>query len=173
MVTKREVNFLHSLLAIWIILSVFTLFSAIYCIVDIWQNQSMNDNIFELIYMGIHLIVLVFLIMVTLSAFKRGSFIMRGLVYSAYEGVSIPFMVVVGFIFLVGLFLFIYGLLIVIPTGVYDFKFPITLKWAILNAGLLLVFLMGAFFLFPFLFAKNPTLTKKEEIEKNERKKQR
>ncbi len=173
MVTKREVNFLHGLLAIWIILGVFTLFSTIYCIVDIWQNQSMNDNIFELIYMGIHLIVLVFLIMVTLSAFKRGSFIMRGLVYSAYEGVSIPFLVVVGFIFLVGLFLFIYGLLIVIPTGVYDFKFPITLKWAILNAGLLLVFLMGAFFSFPFLFAKNPTLTKKEEIEKNERKKQR
>lgn len=173
MLTKKETHFLHGLLAAWIALGILALVSIILSIIDIWQAQSMNDNIIELLFMGIHLVVIGFFIMVTISAFKKGSYIIRGLTYSAHEGVSIPIRVASILIFSLGTFLFIYGLLILAPSGVYDFSFPITLKWAILNSGLLLMVLMTAFFAFPFLFANNPTLTKKEEIERKERNKQK
>ncbi len=171
MLTKKETHFLHGLLAAWIALGILAIVSVALSVIDIWQAQSMNDNIIELLFMGIHLIVIGFFIMITISAFKKGSYIIRGLTYSAHEGVSIPIRVASILIFALGAFLFIYGLLILIPSGVYDFAFPITLKWAILNAGLLLMVLMGAFFAFPFLFANNPTLTKKEEIERKGRNK--
>ena len=56
---------------------------------------------------------------------------------------------------------------------IYDFNFPITLKWAMVNSGLTVAVLGLAFLLFPFLFAKNPTLSKQKENELNERKRQR
>ncbi len=157
----------------WIILAIFCLISAVVAIADIWQNKTMTNNIIELIFIAIHLIVLGFFIMVTLNSFGRGSEIIRGLSYSAHEGVSIPLRIASAFIFFLGVGLLVYGILILAPLGIKDFNFPIALKWAIVNAGLLLIVLMGAFFLFPFLFAKNPTLTKKEETERIERRKQK
>ncbi len=173
MLTKKETYFLRSLLATWILLGIFSIVSMVLCIIDIWQNETMNNNIFELIYMALHLVVLGFFIMLTINSFKRGSYFLRNISYSAHEGISIPVRVVsiIGFLF--GIFLVTFGILFLTPSGVYDFNFPITTKWVMIDAGLVFIVLMGSFFLFPFVFAKNPTLSKKEEIERNERRKQR
>lgn len=169
MLTKKESLFLRVLLGAWIVLALIGLVTVILSIAEIWRTNSINNNIFELIFMGIHFIVLCFFIMVTIDSFKRGSQIIRGLAYSAHSGVSIPIRVASILIFILGMALVIMGILYLTPSGVYDFNFPITLKWAMVNSGLLLMVLMSAFFVFPLLFAKNPTISKKKENELNQR----
>ncbi len=75
--------------------------------------------------------------------------------------------------FILGLALVVLGILYLSPVDIRDFNFPITTKYSMIDAGLLFIVLWGAFFLFPIIFAKNPTLSKKEEVERNERKKQK
>ncbi len=173
MVTKKEARFLRLLFATWIALMVFAIVTTVICIVDIWQNESMNNNIFELIFMACHLIALGFFIMVTLNSFKRGSYILRNLSYGSFEGPSLYVRALSIFILAVGAALTVFGVLFLIPGLIYDFNFPITLKWAMVNSGLTVAVLGLAFLLFPFLFAKNPTLSKQKENELNERKRQR
>ncbi len=166
MVTKKEINFLHGLLAMYILLGLFTIASAVFSIINIFQNDTMTSNIIELICLAFHLVVIGFLIMVVINSFKKGSFFIRGISYSAHEGISIPVRVVSIIGFALGVFLLIIGILFLTPSGVYDFHFPITTKWLLVDGGLLLMVFMGSFFIFPFLFAKNPTLSKKEEAAK-------
>ncbi len=173
MVTKEEVRFLHLLFASWIVLMAFAVATTVLSIVNIWQANSMNNNIFELLFMAFHIILLGFLIMVTLNAFKKGSHIIRSLTYGAYEGASLFYRALSILILIIGIALTVFGILFLAPTGIHDFGFPITLKWAMVNAGLTLAVLSLAFLLFPILFAKNPTLTKQKENELNEGKKQR
>ncbi len=172
MITKKETYFLRGLLVAWIILGAFSILSGVLSVINIWQNQTMNNNIFDLICLAFLLVVIGFFIMLTINSFKKGSFFLRNISYSAHEGISIPVRVVSIIIFLIGLFIFVVGILFLAPTGIYDFKFPITTKWLMVDSGLLLMILMGSFFIFPFVFAKNPTLSKKDEVAKiNERKK--
>ena len=173
MVTKKEKCFLGTLLALWIILGVSSIVFAVICIIDIFNNDTMNDNIFELIYMAVHLIVIGFFIMLTINSFKKGSYFLRNISYSSYEGVSIPVRVVSIIGFVLGAALVVLGILYLSPLDIHDFNFPITTKYSMIDAGLLFIVLWGAFFMFPFIFAKNPTLSKKEETERNERRKQR
>lgn len=172
MVTKKEVRFLHLLFASWIVLMAFALITTSVSIMEIWQTNSMNDNIFELVFMACHFIFLGFLIMITLNAFKKGSYIIRTLAYGAYEGVSLFYRVLSILILIIGIALTVFGILFLTPAGIRDFGFTVTLKWAMVNAGLTVVVLSIAFLLFPILFAKNPTLTKQKENELNEGKKQ-
>ena len=173
MITKKEARFLRLLFAIWIALMAFAIVTVVICVVDIWQNESMNNNIFELIFMACHLIALGFFIMVTLNSFKKGSYILRNLSYGTYEGASLFMRALSIFILVVGTALLVFGILFLIPNLIYDFGFPITLKWAMINSGLTVMVLGLAFLLFPFLFAKNPTLSKQKENELNERKRHR
>lgn len=173
MVTKKEVRFLHVLFASWIALMAFALATTILSLVDVWQNNSMNDNLFELLFMACHFIFLGFLIMVTLNAFNKGSYIIRTLVYGAYEGVSLFYRCLSILILITGIALTVFGALFLAPIGIRDFGFTLTLKWAMVNAGLTVIALSIAFLLFPILFAKNPTLTKQKEKELNEGKKKR
>ncbi len=173
MVTKKEVRFLQLLFALWIALMAFAIVTTVISLADIWQTETMNNNIFELIFMAFHLILLGFFIMVTLNSFKKGSYIIRTLTYGAYEGASLFFRALSILILIIGGALLVFGILFLIPSLIYDFNFPLTLKWAMVNAGLTLLVLGSAFLLFPFLFAKNPSLTKAKEKELNERKKQR
>ncbi len=166
MITKKEQNYMKILLSSWIVLLIITVVSAVLCLTDIWQNETMTNNIFELLFMAIHLIVLGFFIMVTYTSLKSGSHIIRGLAYSSHDGVSIPLRIASIIIFSLGVALLVMGILYLTPSGVYDFKFPITLKWDMINSGLLLMVLMGNLFSFPFIFALNPSLSKKEEKER-------
>ncbi len=171
MITKKETHFLYILLALWIALGVLSITSGVLSIVDIWQNKTMNKNIFDLICLGFLLVVIGFFIMLTINSFKKGSFFIRNISYSAHEGISMPVRVVSIIGFLLGVFLLVVGILFLTPSGVYDFKFPITTKWLLVDGGLMLMIFMGSFFIFPFIFAKNPSLSKKEEVAKiNERK---
>ncbi len=173
MVTQKEVRFLHLLFAAWIVLTAFALISTVISIVEVWQTNTMNNNIFELLFMACHIILLVFLIMVTLNAFKKGSYIIRTLTYGAYEGASLFFRFLSIFILVIGSALLVCGILFLLPIGIHDFSFPITLKWAMVNSGATLLVLGLSFLLFPFLFAKNPTLSKEKENELNKRKKEK
>lgn len=166
MITKKEQNYMKFLLSSWIVLMIITFVSAVLCLIEIWQNETMTNNIFELLFMAIHLIVLGFFIMVTYTSLKSGSHIIRGLAYSSHDGVNIPLRIASIIIFLLGVALLVMGILYLTPSGVYDFKFPITLKWDMINSGLLLMVLMGNLFSFPFIFALNPSLSKKEEKER-------
>lgn len=166
MITKKEQIYMKILLSSWIILIIITLVSAVLCLTNIWQNETMKNNIFELLFMAIHLIALGFFTMVTYTSLKSGSHILRGLAYSSHDGVNIILRIASCIIFSLGLALFILGILYLTPSGVYDFKFPITLKWDMINSGLLLMVLMGNLFIFPFIFALNPSLSKKEEERK-------
>lgn len=134
--------------------------SLIYLFVAIWQEGSLGNNYLELFYMAIHIIVLVTGIFLNKEAMRRGSNVIRSLMYSRYGRPSLPARVISLIFVVVGAFLLVYSLLIILPIGVYDFGFPLALKWDLLNVGATLAIVAFFFFLFPF---KLPNEAKKEE----------
>lgn len=133
-------------------LLLFAFSSLFYLFVVIGQEGSMGKNFLELFYMAIHIVILCVGLFLVKDALKRGSNIVRSLMYSRYGNVSIPARIIFLFFCVLGLASFIYGLLVLLPTGIYDFKFPIALKWDLLNVGLTFFAVSIFFFLFPFFF---------------------
>lgn len=173
MVTKKETRYLRLMQFVTIFLLVFGIFSLAFCFYQIYFENSIKNNMFELFYMAVHFIILILFFLLISDAFKKGSHIMRTLMYNRFGQVSHIAPFAFGGILLLGLALFIWTILIMTPTGVYDFKFPIALKWDMLNASLTLIVYPIFFILFPFLFAKNPANTKEKERELNSRRTER
>jgi len=122
----------------------------------------LGNNYLELFYMAIHIMILVTGIFLSKEGMRRGSNIMRSLMYSRYGRPSIPARIISSIFIAVGIVSFVYSLLIIMPIGIYDFGFPLALKWDLLNVGLTLSVVGIFFFLFPF---ELPSEIKKEELE--------
>lgn len=173
MITKKETHYLRLMQGVTIVLIVFGVFSLAFCFYQIYFEKSIKNNMFELFYMAVHFIILVLFFLLISDAFKKGSHIMRTLTYNRFGQVSKVAPFVSSSLIALGIALFIWTILMMTPTGVYDFKFPIALKWDMLNASLVLIVYPIFFLLFPFLFAKNPAHTKEKERELNSRRDQK
>lgn len=144
------------------LLLLFACVSLTYLFVAIWREGSLGNNYLELFYMAIHIVILVTGIFLSKEGMRRGSNIMRSLMYSRYGRPSIPARIISSIFIAVGIVSFVYSLLIIMPIGIYDFGFPLALKWDLLNVGLTLSVVGIFFFLFPF---ELPSEIKKEELE--------
>ena len=150
MANKKERSYFLLTLIVFVLLLCFAVFSLIYLFIKIGEEKSFTNNVFELIYMGVHIVMMVMGIIMTKEAMSKGSIIMRSLMYTKYGQVSIRARLISLAFMLMGLGLFVYGLLIILPLGLYDFSFPIALKWDMMNVGATIVITSFLFFLFPF-----------------------
>ncbi len=160
MIEKKEKRYFRILEIVLIFLLAISFSSLIYLFVAIGQDGSISKNLLELFYLAVHIVILCAALFFNKDALKRGSNVIRSLTYSRYGNVSIPARAISIIFFASGLTSFIYGLLILLPTGIYDFQFPIALKWDLLNVGLTVASISIFFFLFPFLFGFEPKKTK-------------
>ncbi len=151
MVNKKERSYFILVLVTFALLLCFAIFSLFYLFVKIGEEKSFTNNVFELIYMGVHIVMMVMGIILSKEAINKGSNVMRSLMYTKYGQVSIRARVISLIFMAVGCGLFIYGLLIILPLGVYDFSFTTALKWDMVNVGLTIIIIAFYFFLFPFL----------------------
>ncbi len=152
MIDKKERSFFTLMIFLFSFLLLFASFTLGYLFVAIGEEKSLTNNIFELIYLCLHIVMMVLGILLSNEAKRRGSNVMRSLMYSKYGRVSVPARVISLLFVALGLFLFIYALLLLLPVGLYDFSFPIALKWDMLNVGITIAVISFFFFLFPFLF---------------------
>lgn len=150
----KERQYLNITFVAACVLAIEGVFTLIFLFVNCLQGlEDFNNNIFELIYMSLHLIIVATAVALSLKAIKSGSFIMKGLMYDHTKPSRKALVISMTFA-VVGLGAFIYtilALLKIAPMG----TFPLGLKFDILNAGITL-FIMGIiFFLYPLLVEKD------------------
>jgi len=166
MLLSKERHYLIALLSAIAFLLLLSLVSFIGAIAVIYQTQTMNNNILELIYMGMHIIILVTALLFTKNALPHGSYVMRNLMYSRYGQRSRGALIISAFFTLLGLAVFVYFGLVFLGVDLPSWHFPIALILDLINVGLTLTFFGLFFFLFPWFFPyRSPTAT---EGEKNE-----
>ncbi len=159
MIDKKERSYFTLLIFVFSSLILFAIVSLGYLFVKIGEEESLMNNVFELIYLGLHIVMMVMGIILSNEAKRRGSNVMRSLTYSRYGRVSMPARIISIAFILLGIALFTYALLLLFPIGLYDFSFPIALKWDMLNVGVSVAIIAFFFFLFPFLFPNKVTKT--------------
>lgn len=149
-----------ALLFFFSLLLLFACISLAYLFIAIWNEGSLGNNYLELFYMAVHIVILATGIFLSKDGMRRGSNIMRSLMHNRYGRPSIPARIISSIFVVIGVVSFAYSLLIIMPIGIYDFGFPLALKWDLLNVGATLAIVAFFFFLFPF---KLPNEAKKEE----------
>ena len=158
--SRKERNYILALFIGEIALVVLAVFSMVYAIVKIGEQGSMNNNFLELLYMGIHIVILVTALIFTKTALDKGSYIMRNLMYSQHGGRSVTAMVIAGILSALGLGTAVYFALVLFGLPLPSWNFPIALLLDLVNSPLTL-FYVGIFFLFfPFI---GPKMLKKSK----------
>ena len=111
-----------------------------------------GNNVFELMYMAFHFLVVGLACVFSLRAIKDNkSIILNTLMYSQYHRRSRPAMIIAATLATIGLGFFIYTLLVVLNVGVPHFNFPLGLNLDILNTALTLLLMGLIFFFYPFI----------------------
>jgi len=111
-----------------------------------------GNNVFELMYMAFHFLVVGLACVFSLRAIKDNkSIILNTLMYSQYHRRSRPAMIIAATLATIGLGFFIYTLLVVLNVGVPHFNFPLGLNLDILNTALTLLLMGLIFFFYPIL----------------------
>ena len=114
--------------------------------------ESAGNNVFELMYMAFHFLVVGLACVFSLRAIKDNkSIILNTLMYSQYHRRSRPAMIIAATLATIGLGFFIYTLLVVLNVGVPHFNFPLGLNLDILNTALTLLLMGLIFFFYPIL----------------------
>ena len=152
-----ERKYLKSLFVVFIVLLVGSIFSLIYALVDIYKNETILNNILELLYMAVHIIILVMGLLFTLSAIRsnKGSHIMKSLMITPNTRLTSKPARAIAIIFsTIGLGTCIYFILVLCGMPLPYFHFPITLLLILVNSPFTL-FIVGLYFIFyPYIFHK-------------------
>ena len=149
----KEKNYFLTLFIISIALEVLCILSFVFGFIKMSQNGDINNNIFELIYMVVHLLIVFMAIYFCLMAYKNGSSIMRQLMYMRDHDrlISKTALVISLTLSLLGLGTCIYFTLALFMESIPTFNFPIMLLLILINSPLT-VFIFGlAFFLYPLI----------------------
>ena len=152
MIQEKERKFfivLGVLVAISILISFVTFAIAI---INVWNSKSLMNNVFEIIYMAVHLIIAFFTFIMILKAVKAGSFIMKELMYNRnnHKLRSKTAAVIALIFFSVFLILLVYSFLCMINVPIPRLNFPFALFVDIFNVGLLVCIVSIAFYIYPF-----------------------
>ena len=148
--SKLERRYLISLFVSICLLSGLYLASVIYFLVECFQgNEPFNNNIFELIYIGVHAIILAVAFSLSFKAIKNDPFILNSLTYGEGKVKSKKASIIAIIFFFIGLAMFIYGLLLFLKVDIKDFGFPLGLKVILMNVGLFILILALYFYFYP------------------------
>ena len=153
---RREKTYIKSFFAMIIILLILGIVSFVYSIVEIFNTQTLNNNIFELIYMGLHLIIVVFILMMTKSSLnKEESVVFKPLMMQKGDRFSNRKAQVIALILGIGgLFCAIYFFLVQIGVSLPKPNFPITLILDLVNSPLTVAILGFYSFFYPYVLLK-------------------
>ncbi len=147
---RIEKNYLVSILVAFIALLAAGVFSFIYALINIYQNGTIMNNILELLYMAVHLIVCVMGIMFTIGTIKsnEGSHFMKSLMISPKtKSASKPARIIAISLATLGLLIGIYFTLVLCGVPLPYFHFPIALLLDLVNSPFTM-FIIGLFFIF-------------------------
>jgi len=151
---KKEKGYLIAFFCSLIVLALIAVISFIYAAGKIYQEGSMNNNVLELFYLGIHFVILVTAILFCKNALTKGSYIMRTLMYSRYGRRSIFALVLTATFFFINCAVFVYFAAVLFGSGWPSFNFPITLIIDLVNTPLtamvICFFFFGSTFVFPY-----------------------
>ena len=133
---------------------IFSVSLFIYAIINIFQNKSMNNEFFEITYFGIHLIIHFMALALMFKAIKQESFAIKPLTHDRYatsvrSNKAVVIASVLATLFTLTL---IYGILIYINVGIYDFHFTTTLKLVLISVSVFMILSMSAFIIYPFKY---------------------
>ena len=136
-------------LLVSLFLVICTIFSFVFLFIKCTSGEeSFKNNIFEIIYMFFHFIVVGIASAFSLRAVQNGkSIILISLMYNQHHRVSKPAKIISLVLSSAGLILFVYELLVVTKVNVPHFDFPLGLSLDILNVSIT-IFLMGIVFFF-------------------------
>lgn len=152
----KERKYVISLTLVFILLIIACAISFILGLVDMSEKDTLGSNIFELIYMTFHAIVLLVGLAFCVAYLKGNNYhIMRNLMYQeGYHEVSktarIIAIIFASVSFLVGIYFF----LVLLDFGLPYLGFPIMLRLILVNTPFT-VFIVSLFFIFyPFVYKK-------------------
>lgn len=148
--TKLEKNYLLSLLIVFIVIFVAGIGSMVYAFIVIFQQNSILNNILELIYMAVHLIAAFLGIYFSRAALRsgQGSNIMKTLMIDPrFNGPSKMARIVAIVLSSVGLLAGTYFTLVLCGVPLPSFNFPIALVLDLINSPFT-VFIIGLYFVF-------------------------
>ena len=123
-------------------------------IASIIKNKSLNNELFELVYFGIHIIIHFMALAFTFKAIKNESFIIKSLAYNRYSehqrsrGATIICSVFIALF----MGLLTYSILIYTNSNIYDFHFTPTLKLVIIAVSVFMIISLSSFIIYPFIY---------------------
>lgn len=165
MLPSKERHYLIALFSVIVFLLLLSLVSFVHAIRVIFDAKTMNDNILELIYLGMHVIILVTALLFTRNALNQGSYVMRNLMYSRYGQRSRGALIISACFVVIGLATFLYFGLVFVGLDLPSWHFPIALILDLINVGLTLTLIGVFFFCFPLFFPFR--LPAAPEVDKN------
>lgn len=153
---KKEKRYLIALFASLIVLAIMGIVSFVYTAAAIYQEGSMNNNILEFFYLGMHLVIVCAALIFSWNSLKTGSYIMRNLMYSKFGRRSTPALIISGTLALIGYAVCVYFALVLFHVPLPNFNFPIALIVDLVNSpltlGVVATFFFFSSFVFPYHF---------------------
>ena len=151
-IKRRETIYATIILIVVIFLMILCIASFIYAVYTFSHGENINNNIFELIYMAFHFIVLFLAAYFALQARKNGLMFTKRIIYDEHGYLSKVAFVVACVLTFIGFAVFVYFTLAFFIKDIPSFNFPVTLILDLINTPLT-IFLIGLFFvLHPFVF---------------------
>ena len=149
--SKREKGFFISFVIVLSLLVIFGGFSLTYSLIVVTKDNTILNNIFEIIYMIIHIIITMFALALGIKAIKDGSWVMRNLMYMR-EHDKIRSKMASTIAMLVMIFnvpIFVYSTLMVFNVVPGFSSFP--LKMDLVNVALTVFTVALYFYLYPII----------------------
>ena len=151
MINKREKGFFISFAIILIALLVFAVTSVVLSAIVVTKENSFLNNVFEIIYLGVHFMITFFALVLAFKAVRDGSWVMKNLMYmkdhdwirSKMAGYIALTVAIINFILLV------YSSLMVFNVAPGFSSFP--LKLDLVNVSLTVFIVALYFYLYPFV----------------------
>ena len=145
----KEQNYFKLIFATAILLLLCTIASFVLLVVYFSKGlETPGNNVFELMYMSFHFLVVALIAVFSLRAIKSGeSLILTTLMYDQHHQRSKPARIIALVFAGLGFAFFTYELIVTVGVNAPHFTFPLGLRLDILNTTLTL-FLMGLVFFF-------------------------
>ena len=138
------------------LLTAFYLFCVIYFLRECFSGrENFNNNIFELIYMAVHLVILATAIIFSIQSLKQGSSFMNDLMYDERKIVSKKAKIISLVFSFLGLFALIYSTLLFFKVDIPSFHFPLGLIIILINVGLAVFIIALFFYFYPIIHGKS------------------
>ena len=146
----NESNYMKVTSVLFGALTIEALFTGVYLLIHCFNGtEDFNNNIFELIYLAFHIIIVLSFTILAFKAITNGSIFIKQLTYR-YTVINIRARVISIIAATIGLGGTIYAILM-LCNAAPSMSFPLGLKIDILNAGLTLLILGCIFILYPIV----------------------